>query len=887
MRLALSIFALALFFASSVLPETHPVILYTANEAAGVKSRLSREPYSSWFARLMAEADAVLAAGIDWQGSAVAKRIQALDSKLLAAAYALGDSGAANRAAYGAEAAEAFRGVPRTGYKVLFSSETDLGISEAAVWWAEAYDMLAGAGYDFAAADTTDCEPEIRGNLAALRTYMARNEPDFIFPPPAGTIGGDFPSAVFWTVQNSDNHHVKLFGALAALSLAIIGEPGSQTDFDKARGCLLDVLGTMTITGDDGSPAGGWAEGPSYHEYAAHEYLPALTALEHAGLFSYADNPEIVQTSLWLPRIAMPDGFMPPFDDNEAVVHDLAGLLYSRHRDSADRGALLWLWEAKGRHVPTEFLPDYLAQFDDTAQAKADPASLGWPPTGLFPETGYARFRSSWDKDATYLLLLAEHGEARVRGQAHEHPDPNAFILHSRGELLMLDSGYGGFALHDSTRFARNHNLILVDGDGPPGASKPSIGFWQANGADAYLEGGFTTPGLDYARSRTAYRDAGLTRHVIFSGKRFFLLFDTAISNTGPRTFTLLLHGNGGGNSGGTFSAADHGGVWERGKAGVRAFCTGTNDRSPGPAALSLSTVDMRHAVYQRELLLTHTVLRAAQDGSSARFLTLLLPYGKGEAATAVSALPVSPAENGAGIRVAFADTTECWAVRGRGATVTFPAGSDSMTGDGDLVSCRIGPDGSVLGLFFVNGAFCVAAGDTLAVLTPPATFRADFSDPETASGYILTSTGTTVALPRFPASRVTVDGEPVMLTAWGGGAVFTVAGNCAWRAERGLAPPSNLSIAETPGAFRIGSAYPNPFNISARIPFNLGADTHVTLTVHNALGAKVAVILDRPMRAGSREAVWDASAMPSGLYFVTLRAGGGIIGTVRAMLVK
>lgn len=994
MRLTLPI--LVLCFASPAFSETHPVILYTSNEAAGVKARLSREPYASWLTRLTAEADAILAAGIDWQGSAVAKRTQALDAKLLAAAYALGDSGASNRAAYGAEAVKALRGVPTTGYKVLFSSDTDLGISEAAVLWAEAYDLLAGAGYDFSAVDSVDRGPEIRGNLSALRTYMARNEGS-IFPLlPAGTIGGDFSSATFWATQYSDNHHVKLFGALTVLSLAILDESKSQADFDKARGRLLDVLGTMTITGDDSSPAGGWAEGPSYHEYTAHEYLPALTALEHAGLFSYAANPEIVETHFWLPRIVMPDGYMPPFDDNEAVVHDLAGLFYSRHRDRPDRGALLWLWSANGRWVPTEFLPDYIAQFDDSVPSKADPVTLGWTPTGFFPETGYARFRSSWEKDATYLLFLTEHGEARVNGQAHEHPDPNSFLLHSRGELLMLDSGYGGFALHDSTRFARNHNLILVDGDGPPGASKR--GFWYAEGADAFLGEGFTSPALDYVSSRTAYLNAGFTRHVIFSGKRFFLLFDIATSNTGPRTFTLLLHGNGGGTSGGTFAQDEHGGVWEHGKAGVRAFCAGTNDRTPGPAALFISTEDMRHAVYQREPLLTHTVLRAAQDGASARFLTLLLPYGKSETVPGVSLLPVSPAENGTGILVSLADTTECWAVRGRGAVVTFPAGSDSASSDGDLVSCRVGPDGSVLGLFFINGGFFTAEGDTLAVLSTSGTFRADFSDPVTAEGYLVSSTSTTVALPRFAASQVTFNGEPVTFTAWGGRTVFTVTGNGAWQAKRGLTPPSNFRVDDVPSdqghqlqltwtlspddhngriavyrifrsrspvftdpvplprftsldslaawetgvtalidsvsagvaeyrdtsvalnnttyyywlqasgpggaskpvavniltavrasprAFSLGNAYPNPFNPVVKIPFSLGGDAGITLTVYNASGAKVAVILNRSMRAGAHEAVWNASSMPSGLYFITLRAGKESIETRKLILLK
>ncbi len=120
------------------------------------------------------------------------------------------------------------------------------------------------------------------------------------FGSPAGTIGGDFTSATFIFVEYSDNHHVKLFAALSVLALVILDETDSQRDLDTARGRLVDTVGNLTITGDDGSPAGGWAEGPSYHEYAAHEYVPAFEALAHAGLFSYANYPEIVETHLSL-----------------------------------------------------------------------------------------------------------------------------------------------------------------------------------------------------------------------------------------------------------------------------------------------------------------------------------------------------------------------------------------------------------------------------------------------------------------------------------------------------------------------------------------------------------------------------------------------------------
>ena len=145
----------------------------------------------------------------------------------------------------------------------------------------------------------------------------------------------------------------------------------------------------MTITGYNGEQAGGWAEGPNYHLYSAQQYIPALNALKNMHLFDYSVLPELVQTHLWLPKIVMPDGYTPSFDDNEAVIFDVAGLLYSHHNTLPERDMLHWMWDLNGRVVSKAFLPDFMTQFDDTPPVYNNPAEMGWNPTDFYPESGF------------------------------------------------------------------------------------------------------------------------------------------------------------------------------------------------------------------------------------------------------------------------------------------------------------------------------------------------------------------------------------------------------------------------------------------------------------------------------------------------------------------
>ena len=94
--------------------------------------------------------------------------------------------------------------------------------------------------------------------------------------------------------------------------------------------------------------------------------------------------------------------------------------------------------------------------------------------------------------------------------------------------------------------------------------------------------------------------------------------------------------------------------------------------------------------------------------------------------------------------------------------------------------------------------------------------------------------------------------------------------------------PLASLSGA-LPERFELGANYPNPFNPSTMIPYQLPAAMQVRLEVFNILGQRIATLVDGEQPAGFHTASWDATdaagqAVGAGVYIYRLVSDGQAI---------
>lgn len=81
--------------------------------------------------------------------------------------------------------------------------------------------------------------------------------------------------------------------------------------------------------------------------------------------------------------------------------------------------------------------------------------------------------------------------------------------------------------------------------------------------------------------------------------------------------------------------------------------------------------------------------------------------------------------------------------------------------------------------------------------------------------------------------------------------------------------------VAAIPEQCRLLPCYPNPFNATTIIPFEISSPGMVNLSIYNLLGQKINTILGQNMSAGTYTVSWDADFVPSGTYFVQLEVNG------------
>jgi hypothetical protein len=80
------------------------------------------------------------------------------------------------------------------------------------------------------------------------------------------------------------------------------------------------------------------------------------------------------------------------------------------------------------------------------------------------------------------------------------------------------------------------------------------------------------------------------------------------------------------------------------------------------------------------------------------------------------------------------------------------------------------------------------------------------------------------------------------------------------------------------PSSSILNQNFPNPFNPTTTITYDITQHSFVQLCVYDLLGKQISTLVDEEKKPGRYETTWDASDFPSGIYFYRLNVGNNLL---------
>jgi hypothetical protein len=174
-----------------------------------------------------------------------------------------------------------------------------------------------------------------------------------------------------------------------------------------------------------------------------------------------------------------------------------------------------------------------LARYEGVEAREPDKTSV------LFPDTGWAVMRSSWEDDALYMIT--DYGS---NAPWHTHPDMLGFSVFSHGRPLITDVGTGGtqgYQSEVSKKWCKQtigHNTVLVDRMSQEKFHEGACHRWVP------------APGFDYLRaSHPAYHFLGVEheRRILFVKPEYWIVTDALrvaefVTTSGYHEYQWLAH---------------------------------------------------------------------------------------------------------------------------------------------------------------------------------------------------------------------------------------------------------------------------------------------------------------------------------------------------------
>ena len=75
-------------------------------------------------------------------------------------------------------------------------------------------------------------------------------------------------------------------------------------------------------------------------------------------------------------------------------------------------------------------------------------------------------------------------------------------------------------------------------------------------------------------------------------------------------------------------------------------------------------------------------------------------------------------------------------------------------------------------------------------------------------------------------------------------------------------------STSNVPKNYMLLSPYPNPFNPTTTVSYEIPVNTLINIDIYNILGQEVVTLFDGMQQPGRHTITWNATDVPSGIYF-------------------
>jgi hypothetical protein len=499
------------------------------------------------------------------------------------------------------------------------------------------------------------------------------------------------------------------------------------------------------------------------------------------------------------------------------------------------------------------------------------PASVVWANRGLY------YWRSGWPAGPSSNDLVFSFYSGKFQG-GHAQEDQNQFTLYAYGAKFAIDHGMG-----DPGKQSESHNIVFVDGAGQHNAGS-SIGtdgdisryllgefadFVQGDATAAYAtHSPFNNGGFPFIDSDWSWGYLGsnpvlvamrsiLAVHSTDGTPPYFLVFDDIDKDGTAHDYQWRLHTA---DANSVDTSAEE--TWIQAQS-ARMIVHHLN---PPRAAMTAAVTGYNNLTSEPDSKLITFDVTAVNP----RFAFLLFP---GDASTAIPVITREEFPWGVLAVIDWGTVTDLVALNFSGGAIDFTAGG---------LSASVQTDAAALLLRFSGSDLLRYLAAQTQILVVDGTSWASIANGPTSVAW----SGETVSIDRYDAD-FTLYGPAVTEIRHRAQQIYFV--------EDGgyLTPDPLVGVeASTPAKRRIRAvAYPNPFNPSTSVAFEIDRRSRVNAVVYDPSGRRVKRLADGPFEPGRHVLRWDGTnddgrRVASGVYLVRLISNDGAT-TVKLTVVK